>query len=83
MNGRNVGGVYFREDLFYRCQVNSRVASRRKTAATRPRVESRVEDDVGDRVVMASSWLLPSKVAVVDRGSFVDPTTITGSPCVT
>lgn len=32
-------------------------------------------DDVGDCVVMASSWLLPSKVAVVDPGSFVDPTT--------
>lgn len=40
-------------------------------------------DDVGDCVVMASSWLLPSKVAVVDPGSFVDPTTITGSPCLT
>lgn len=38
-------------------------------------------DDVGDCVVMASSWLLPSKVAVVDPGSFVDPTTIAGSPC--
>lgn len=40
-------------------------------------------DDVGDCVVMASSWLLPSKVAVVEPGSFVDPTTITGSPCLT